>query len=221
MAEAMTVETVVEAEWHLQGYWTKLRFPFKVKRGWSDIDILAYHPEKHHLVIAESKVRGSKKVVFAYTDYSRKKEGSILDYDDKGIYFSFLKNIRLLCLDGVIFADFKKMVKTLTIQLVSNYYIDEKNKNNAQKTVDDYIEKCIPLGIKRDVKLDSTLDVILRIMHEEDRNPQERRYGHPIIDLARELNRYMHPEIHYAGRGSEVGDEIKRKIQQAFSCERE
>jgi len=29
MSEAMTVETIVEAYWRLQGYWTKLRFPFQ------------------------------------------------------------------------------------------------------------------------------------------------------------------------------------------------
>ena len=28
MSEAMTVETIVEAYWNLQGYWTKLRFPY-------------------------------------------------------------------------------------------------------------------------------------------------------------------------------------------------
>ena len=44
MAEAMTAEMIVEADWILKGYWTKLRYPFRVASGWSDIDILAYAP---------------------------------------------------------------------------------------------------------------------------------------------------------------------------------
>jgi len=67
MAEAMTVETVVEAYWQIQGYWTKLRFPFQTENNaWSDVDVLAFHPEDQHLVVAESKVHTSKKVVYAY-----------------------------------------------------------------------------------------------------------------------------------------------------------
>ena len=93
MSEAMTVETIVEAYWRLQGYWTKLRFPFQTKgRGWSDIDVLAYHPEEKVLVISESKVRGPKRDVYAYTNFSREKYGDIFEYDEVG-YLSFLKNI--------------------------------------------------------------------------------------------------------------------------------
>ena len=58
MSEAMTAELIVEADWLLKGYWTKMRFAFQSdKRGWSDVDIMAYHPESKHLVISESKVR--------------------------------------------------------------------------------------------------------------------------------------------------------------------
>ncbi|MBU4185423.1 MAG: hypothetical protein KKI12_06545 [Proteobacteria bacterium] len=64
MSEAMTSESIVEAEWLLKGYWTKMRFAFQTdKGGWSDVDILAYHPESKHLVISESKVRGPKGVI--------------------------------------------------------------------------------------------------------------------------------------------------------------
>lgn len=59
MAEAMTVETIVEADWQMRGFWTRLRFPLQTPKGaWSDIDLIAYNPEDRHLVIAESKVRG-------------------------------------------------------------------------------------------------------------------------------------------------------------------
>ena len=74
MSEAMTVETIVEADWKMNGFWTKLRFPLRTQKGsWSDIDILAYHPETKVLVIAESKVRGNKKAIYAYTRESQQK----------------------------------------------------------------------------------------------------------------------------------------------------
>lgn len=54
MAEAMTVETIVEADWQMRGFWTRLRFPLQTpKGGWSDIDLVAYNPEDQHLAIAE------------------------------------------------------------------------------------------------------------------------------------------------------------------------
>jgi hypothetical protein len=81
MAEAMTVETIVETDWILKGYWTKLRFPFKSENGWPDIDILAYAPEKREFIISESKVRGPKKLVYAYTRYSKRRYGNIFKYD--------------------------------------------------------------------------------------------------------------------------------------------
>lgn len=68
MSELMHSEAIIEAEWLLKGYWTKPRFAFQtLKGGWSDVDILAHNPETKHLVIAESKVRGPKSHVYAYT----------------------------------------------------------------------------------------------------------------------------------------------------------
>ena len=87
MAEAMTAESIVEAEWVLNGYWAKMRFAFQTDKGaWSDVDILAYNPETKHLVISESKVRGSKDNVFAYTKYTEQEYGSILKYDDDNYF---------------------------------------------------------------------------------------------------------------------------------------
>src|SRR4030067_228141 len=108
MSEAMTVETIVEADWQMRGLWTKLRYPLQTSSGgWADIDILAYNPESRELVIAESKVRGPKKTIYAFTSYTRKRYGSILQYDGDN-YFSFLRHIKLACTNGKIFSDFEK-----------------------------------------------------------------------------------------------------------------
>lgn len=213
MAELMTVETILEADWQLQGFWTKPRFPFKTANGgWSDIDVLAYAPEKRHLVIAESKVQSTKKAVFAYTAHTQEKWGDILKYD-RGHYFTFLRHVNLVCEDGVVFADFGKMVQHLTIQLVSNYVVSDDVMPAAIQTVTENVRPAIPEKIAFDVRLESTLDVICRIIASENKSSQGRRYGHPVIDIARELNRYMHPDICDAGRTKQATDTIKKALE--------
>ena len=221
MSEAMTVETIVEADWQMRGFWTKLRFPLRTKKGgWSDIDILAYNPETRVLVIAESKVRGPKKAVYAYTKESQKRYGSILKYDLHGgnyLYLSFLRHIKLACRDGTIFDDFDKMVDTLIVQLVSNYAISDDVKPGAEAAVLKLVRKDVPSNVKLKIQLESTLDLISRIITSENENRQGRRYGHPVIDIARELNRYMRPKIQYAGRGKASVDPIKKRFEQKLS----
>jgi hypothetical protein len=219
VAEAMTVETIVEADWQMQGFWTKVRFPLQTKKGgWSDIDILAYKPETRELVIAESKVRGPKKAVYGYTKESQRRYGNILEYDDDGTnYFGFLQHIKLACKDKTIFDDFDKMVRKLIIQLVSNYVISNELRLDAQRTVMKQVRKDVPSKVKLEIRLDTTLDVIARIIASENKKEQGRRYGHPVIDMARELNRYMHPEIKYAGKGKAAVDPIKKELKRKLS----
>jgi len=158
MSEAMTSESIVEAEWLLKGYWSKMRFAFQTEKGaWSDVDVLAYKPEEKHLIISESKVRGPKNIVFAYTESTEEEYGSILEYDDDN-YFSFLRHLPLLCSDGVIFDNFGKMVKKITVQLVSNYVVTEEAKVSAYSSINQKITK-YKLPVNVEFLLDTTLDV--------------------------------------------------------------
>jgi hypothetical protein len=212
MAEVMTVESILEADWLLQGFWTRPRFPLHTENGgWSDIDVLAYAPEARHLVISESKVRGPKKDVYAYTAHTQAEYGDILSYDG-GNYFGFLRHIGLVCENGAIFSDFRRMVKRLTVQLVSNYFVAADVRPSTIETVEARIRKDIPDGVALDVRLETTLDVICRIIALEKESGQGRRYGHPVIDMARELNRYMHPQVRYAGRDRHATDEVRKAL---------
>ncbi|MBE8233041.1 MAG: hypothetical protein HAW67_04840, partial [Endozoicomonadaceae bacterium] len=194
----------------------KMRFAFKTRKGaWSDIDMLAYNAETKHLVISESKVRGQKKDVFAYFQHTKDKYGSITRYDDE--YFSFIKNLPDFCADGVIFNNFSKMVKRITIQLVSNYIIESALKEEAKQSVLELVARGIPnLQIKVDIMLDTTMDVMARVIAEENVHPQGRRYGHPMLDIAREFNRYFNPDVSYAGRGKEKNDMVKKEAVELF-----
>lgn len=220
MAEAMTTETIIEAYWQMQGFWTRLRFPIQTSYGaWTDIDLVGYKPEGKWLVIAESKVRGPKRDVYAFTKYSLNKYGNILEYDKENgrhNYFAFLRNVPIIIKDRGIFINFKSMVKNLTIQLVSNYYIAEDVKEDAERSVYRHIANKIPKGIKAEIKLQTTLDLILEIIIKERESLQGRRYGNPIIDIAREINRYLFPNIKFAGRDAQATELIIKKFKKKF-----
>lgn len=87
------------------------------------------------------------------------------------------------------------IIKRLTVQLVSNYFVAEDVKPSAIEQMHRRIEG-VPEGVELDVRIETTF-VICRIIEMERKSPLGRRYGHPIIDIAREINRYMHPQIAY------------------------
>lgn len=226
MAEAMTVERIIEAYWDLKGYWTKMRVPIKVG-GWTDIDAVAYNPMKKELVLAESKVRSTKHTVRAYTEDLKSSGVSFLGFDklygkshgkpDKLYYLSFIENINNDFLDLV----FEKLgipkddeIKII-IHFVSNYYVDETILESAQNEVKNEIEKHIssPYSIGK-VIIQTTFDVLCDVIFEEEMSEQGRRYGHPVLDIAREINRYMHPNVRLINSREVAYDPgCKEKIQ--------
>ena len=207
----MAAELIVEAEWILEGYWTKVRFPFQTAGGgWSDVDVLSYNPSTKHLVVSESKVQGPKDRVYGYTP----------DTDhwfrDKS-YLGFLKNLPVI-LDNKIFDSSAESVHRLTVQLVSNTVILPELLDEARTSVVDRVEEITNLtsSVRVDAMLDSTLDVLAKVVVRERQRGQGRRYGHPVIDIARELNRYLDPSIHGAGRGKARTDPVKQHGPRSF-----
>ena len=179
MSEAMTSESIIEAEWILKNYWTRVRFAFQTEHGaWSDVDVLAYRPETKHLVVAESKVKG-------------------------------------LCEDGVVFSSFRRMVKRITVQLVCNYIVSEEIRESTKEEVL-RAKGAKKLPAPMNLELDTTIDVLGRIVQLERQSGKGRRYGHPILDVARELNRYFSPTIYgrrELGRDTEL---FKKELVSGF-----
>lgn len=222
MSEVMVSEGIIESYWLLKDYWTRVRFAYQTENGgWSDIDVVAYDPETRHLVIAESKVRGPKKAIYAYTELTQDKYGSLLDYDGNN-YFSFLKNLPRICSDGILFKNFSRMVDKITVQLVSNYVIDQDVVEDAKAAVLAQVKSILPkMKCEIEVMLNSTMDIMVQVIEQENEMTKGRRYGNAMLDIAREMNRYAHPDIKYAGRGdkealraqmiSPLIDTLKRK----------
>lgn len=133
-------------------------------------------------------------------------------------YFSFLGQLPQYCVDGgPIFERFSKEVDRLTIQLVSNYVIQLSLMEEATQTVVDRIRELVPIpGLDVAVMLDTTLDVLARVVCHERRLDQGRRHGHPVIDIARELNRYIHPRVRHAGRGKSKTEAVRQRGLESF-----
>ena len=239
MSEPMVVELIVESEWILKDYWTKIRFPYKTEKGgWSDVDVIAYQPETKHLVIAESKVRGSKKYLHGYNQHAKNDYGSFVEYfgtGNKG-YLSFIENLSEICKDGVIFTHqyqwkgklkckpFAEMVQKLTIQFVSNTVIDSELKDEAENAVLEKVQRKLSkvqkAGVKVEVRLDSTLEVIAKVIDLENKDKQGRRYGHPMLDIAREINRYTNPALHNAGHDKTLKQQAIQPLRKVIRSDK-
>lgn len=218
MSEVMTTEAIIEAEWLLAGYWTKPRFVFQtIKGAWSDVDVLAYHPGKKHLVISESKAQGPKDCVLAYTE--EMKEKPFCEIAPR--YLTFLDHLPILfekniCKEGGMFKNkknFKGMVDSVTVQLVCNYAIEKSIKEDVSKELNNILKNTFRMRVKKNFQLDSTIDVIARLIRDERSSYQGRRYGNPVLDFVREINRYLHPSMRKAGHSSRA---IQYEMIQGF-----
>ena len=131
----MATELIIDAYWSLKNYWTKVRVPLP---NGSDFDVVAYNPNKKHLVVAESKARNKKERVYVYN----KSEKNFVD----SYWEKFLCNIPYLWNNdewdtgNYLFDDFNKSVKKLTIHLVSNTYVDKKCIKKAEKDVKEFLK---------------------------------------------------------------------------------
>ena len=213
MSEMMTTELLVEAEWILQEYWTKGRYPIQTLHGgWSDFDVVAFHPHskyskyngKSHLVLAEAKAFGTKDNVYVTT--LKNKDVTLKNIEDlwtlppekNDPYFRFLYRIKDM--NGPLLELVQNSVQAVTIQLVSNWILEKEIKESVEETLTEKVREIpllVPLlkdnRIAINCAIETPLEVFWRIMKLEKENIQGRRYGNPILDLAREFNRYLHP----------------------------
>jgi hypothetical protein len=219
--EAMAVEMLVDAYYQLQGYWTKLRYPIKTDKGaWSDIDVLAYNPDskdskEKELVICECKARKGKNVLISF-DTKPFEEDYAIDFINKtNKYF----NDPLI--NDYINKGFIKIIKFI---LIGNFYENKKKLKDIEKEFDEKLkekfdkklrEKLNENNIKVCFEIKLTLDVICDLFIEIRKdNEHNKRYGHPILDFAREINRYLHPE-----KGKRFKKEFHSKFVEALGLD--
>lgn len=207
MSEAMTVETILEADWRLQGFWTRMRVPYPAEKGgYSDIDLLAYHPLHKHLVIGESKADGGKDDVWAYTESASSVDADfnkLMEYP----YFAFTKNLKRIYQAQTLFSgdcQLTDLVKVLTVQVVTNLFVAPEVAEKVAVLFAARIHSDLNLtsDTQVNVQIETAIDVFARIIEGVGKSPLGKRYGHPVLDLAREFHRYSQGKIWPAMRGS-------------------
>jgi len=209
MAETMTVESLIDAYWHIKKFFTRPRFsyqPYTDKKYYSDVDVLAYKPSTFEMVFAESKAHGGKQAVknakldakFLTGLRSRKNPGR----DD---LTKFIKDvIRVVNKKEDIFPNDKQKVRKVIIHFVSTQYYNT-SKGMLDK-VQDYIKGKITraMGDKTltvELRIETHFDIIIKLIQEVKEDTQGKRYGIAILDIIRELNRHLNIQREISKKG--------------------
>ena len=219
MSEVMTVESIIEANWIVNGYWTKTRVPYDSTR---DIDILAYSVKHQHLVIAESKAQGPAGAIYAYTQAQRDDHNGFCRYiqKDGSNYIDILAHIPNILREDALQCLFWPM-KRLTVQLVFNVVTESEELRKSAEEEMANVVKTAMIGtdfqsIEVDCKLQSHLEVLSETMTKIG-GKGGRRYGHTVLDLASELNRYLNPcRILDAGSNKKLREIIVARAASTF-----
>jgi len=214
MSELMGVEQISAAYWNLKGYWVKGRVPYKVVNAYSDIDVLAYDPGTKHLVMSETKVRGKKDEVRAFSKTNFEKYGSIANFFNakhKSSSFDFIDNVAAF-FNSDVRKEMAHDVNLLTIEFVGNIVVDKDVILAVQDDMRKRIAKSID-GVGVEFFIHTTIDRFCEIVSTIDGMEIGKRFGDPILDIAREFSRFLNPKIEWAGRESgQFKDLCRRRI---------
>jgi hypothetical protein len=203
MSEVMTVESILDAYWQTQNHFTKPRFFYTTgNNGNSDIDVLAYDATNNSLVLVESKAHGGKSVLkhgeINSKTLNKVKKGEV-NYDGKKTDDDFLKfcaDIKYLIKNHTekkfpfVFSKLKK----ITIHFVSTvtYKKDEQVIKDLENHMEGFIkDNCKLSDIKIEFIIETHFDVIIKIIQALKKENRGKRYGHPVLDILREFNRYL------------------------------
>ena len=88
MSEVMAIESIVEAYAKFKGYFCEMRVPFKLKRGYSDFDIVGFNPKTRATLVVECKAWGS-------SDYYPSCDGSDYKRWFKKQFRKIIKNCKM------------------------------------------------------------------------------------------------------------------------------
>jgi hypothetical protein len=212
MTDATTVEQILEAYWLLQGYWTKLRHPIKAPSSWAEVDLLAFNPATSDLVVAEAKMPIGE--LFGHSvPPAPDAETGVGATDRAADPTGFAARLGDLFADP-FFETTRKQAKQLTIQLVSPALVGAGVERDLEREIDKEIKRLSPTSKKAvRTRLDTPLSILCEVVRLERNAGQGQRHGHPVIDMARELNRYFLPAVRMAGSGRPHDEEIQARVR--------
>lgn len=187
--EAMAVESLVASVWRLEGFLPVLRYPLRVERGYTDIDVVGVRGGG--VRIAECKVRGPAQQVTI--------ESASQQWSER--YVESTVNIDRLWKHRPEWLPPIKDVGHLEFHVVGNvWFSDRAARDAAEKKLTHLVRENVPAGLVRKTKahIYPTIDLVTaalsRIRTEVVEQRWGRRYGDPFLDALREVVRFANPK---------------------------
>lgn len=211
--EAMGVETLLLSVWEEEGFIGRARVPF----GQSDLDVLAFNPTRSAVRVGEAKVREGCNLVYPL-DHSclseMRKPGVDFTYWLGKQWSAWLVNLPLLWDSTGAPGEARWLpalgqVSFLEVTFLCNVWVF-----GAQGDADDALAKAATKSLRKNTAIKAALDggklkvsgqvlptsvAIQRLIRAirsricDDR--YARRFGDPLKDSIRELNRFLNPSV--------------------------
>lgn len=197
--EAMATESIVAADWELDGFLAKLRWPIRVDGGYSDIDVVGISAEGQ-VRLAECKVRMGPRLVYVLREQS--------DFVEwLGSWGNCVANIARLWNDPPPWLPTMQATNSVEMWFCANLWFDtEAAQDAAQRQFTKFIQAQCPTKLRSKVsgRVISTRDVILSIVKRVRSriidDAHGRRFGNPVLDVIRELIRFSNPRPKDGGK---------------------
>lgn len=198
----MAAESIVAADWELEGFLTKLRWPIRVDGGYSDIDAVGI-ATSGRVRLAECKVRMGPQHVY------------VLDEDVDfvewlGTWCGCVENIARLWNEPPAWLPAYEDTESLEMWFCANLWFKcEDARRVAEQRFTEYLKSRCPTKLRSKVsgRVVSTRDVIVSIVRRVHGRVIDdghgRRFGYPILDVVRELVRFANPKPQDGGRCSQ------------------
>lgn len=176
MSEEMAIESIAEEYAKLKGYMTETRVHFKLKKSYSDFDVLAYKPFGKKTVVIECKAWGSSN---HYMSFETEKHQEKL----KKLFKEIIEKWRKYFINNIAFNKWR-IKKLDEIWLIIPGFCKEEVRNKIIKMLkkkNKNIEfKIIPIH-------ELILDIMVEI--QKDKDIRGKRYSHPVSEFCRWLLR--------------------------------
>ena len=197
MSEAMTVESLIDAYWQMRGFYTRQRFTYQPGDAgyYSDIDVLAYNARTNEMVFAESKAHGGKgKIKNGVLDdkyYKNLVEGEHAVNDD--LHKFIWGVIRIVRDKEELFPNEISKTTRIIIHFVSTIYYSKSHR--IVEKITEFVSSAIRGVLKKkvdvEVRIETHFDVLINLIEFVKNDEQGKRYGVPVLDIIRELNRHL------------------------------
>lgn len=211
--EAMALESLVASVWRLDGFLAVARHPVRVKRGYSDVDVVGVRGDGT-VRIGECKARG--KALEVNVDAN--------DHGWSSWWDASLVNLSRLWDQRPAWLPPPNQIQSLEFHLVGNVWFppDGVARQHAQARLLAAARAQLPHGLKGKAtavitpSVDLVLEAVRRVRSDVVDERWGKRYGDPLLDALREVIRYAHAKPVGGGRMVySIPDEVKQALLRA------